>query len=301
MNYRITDSLSSANATRRINAHRGNLNELQERLSSGKRINRPSDDPAGAGLVLNLRTSQTEIEQFKRSAATANQKLQATDTVLGNYQNILDRAKTLVAQGLSDVTTQPARDALATELQSLRERILDIANAKSGDGYLFGGTRQNAPPFDPATALPAATAAQAQYVQIEPGTNAIAVGVTAETVFSDAGTDVFTDLDTAIGALRGTGDAAADRTALENAMERIKIYADTARTAQARVGANMNAADLAIERMNGDFLLLEERAADIEAADFAETAVQLAQAQRAFEATLQVTANGRRSLFDFLG
>lgn len=301
MSFRVTDSFSGDSKISRINTQRSLMSTLQERIASGKRINRPSDDPAGAEMVLKLRTSQAEIEQFKRSAQTANQKLTAADSSLDGYETVLDRVRSLLAKGLSDTATQPARDALATEIQSLRDRILNIANTKNGDEFLFGGTRQNAAPFDPATAAPAASAANAAYVQIEPGTNAIAVGVTADKVFADSVSDIFTDLDSAAAALRGTGDAAADRLALDNAMSRMKIYADAASVARASIGANMNITTVALERLNGDFLSLEERAGEIENADFVETAVRMSEAQRALEATLQMTASNRRSLFDFLG
>lgn len=301
MTYRVTDSLGSAKTTARINGQRSLLSVYQERISSGKRINRPSDDPTGAEMVLKLRTSQAEIEQFKRSAAAVSFKLTAADEALNGYGNILDRVKTLVAQGLSGTTTQTARNVLATEIESLRGRILSAANAKNGDEYLFGGTQQNQPPFDPTSATPAGTPSAPQYVQIEPGTNAIATGVTAETIFSDASSTIFNDLDAAVAALRGTGDPAADQATLENTMSRVQSYLDATALAHARIGANMNLTEIARERLNGDFLTLDERANDIEGADFAETALKLAEAQRALDATLQVAANSRRSLFDFLG
>lgn len=300
MNYRVTDSLTNLRTTAQINSQRSLLSVLQERLASGKRINRPSDDPAGAELVFRLRTSQTEIDQFKRSSAAAAQKLTAADDSLNSYTAILDRIKSLVSQGLSDTTTQTGRNALAIEIESLRERVLSIANSRNGDEYLFGGTRQTAPPFDPTTATPAGTPATAQYVQIEPGTGTIAVGVTAEAIFSDAGADIFADLNAAVAALRGTGDPAADRTTLQNTMSRLQIYSDAAALAQARIGANMNAVEIAQDRLNGTYLSLDDRANDIEGADFAETAVKLSEAQRSLDAVLQVAASGRRSLFDFL-
>ncbi len=300
MTYRIADNTSSSDFTSRINAQRGRLNVLQERIATGKRINRASDDPSGAEMVLRLRTSQTEIGQFQRSTKTANQKLTATDDTLNSYESVLERVRTLVAQGLSDTTTQEARNALATEITGLRSRILNIANSKNGDEYLFGGTRQNAPPFDPTTAVPANTPTNAQFVQIEPGANAIAVGVTAETVFSDATSTIFADLNNAIDALRGTITPANDRATLENTMRRLGVYEDLAGNARAVVGANMNSAEVAGENLSNNFLSLDERAADLEDADFAETAVALTDAQRALEATLQIAATGRRSLFDFL-
>lgn len=301
MNFRVSDTSTASNLTSRINTQRNRLSILQERISSGKRINRPSDDPNGAEAVLKLRTSQKEIEQFKRTAQTANQKLTAADDSLTGYENILERVRTLVSQGLSDTTTQSARNALATEIETLRSRILNVANSKYGDEYLFGGTRQNAPPFDPTTAAPAGTPTTPQYVQIEPGTNAIPVGVTADTVFNDATSDIFTDLTNAVTALRGTGNPTTDRTTLETTISRLSIYTDLVNVAHANIGANMNASEIAQDNLTNNFLSLEERAGSIENADFAETALGLADTQRALDATLQVAAQSRRSLFDFLG
>lgn len=273
---------------------------MQERLASGKRINRASDDPAGAEAVINIRTSLREIDQFRRSASLANQKLITADDTIGSHQTTLDRVKTIISQGLSDTTTQQAKDALAVELESLRGRILNTANTQSNGEYLFGGSRQTEPPFDPITALPSANPTNARYVQIEPGANAIPVGVTADTFFSDATSDIFTDLNDAIIALRGTGDPVADKATLQNTFSRFGVYGDLTSIARSKIGASSNTTEFALERLSSDSLSLESRASDIEDADFAETVVSLTQSQQSLEATLQIVANGRRSLFDFL-
>lgn len=301
MKFRVSDNSSASNLSSRINAQRTRLSVLQERISSGKRINRPSDDPNGAATVINLRTSQKEIQQFQRSAQTANQKLTAADDTLTGYENILERVRTLVAQGLSDTTPQNAKNNLATEIESLRARILNVANSKYGDEYLFGGTRQNAPPFDPATAAPAVTPTAQQYIQVEPGVNAIAAGVTADKVFSDATSDIFTDLTNAVAALRGTGNPTTDRATLDATMGRLKIYTDQVSVAHATVGANMNATTGAMENLANNFVSIDERALAIEGADFVETATDLAQTQQVLDATIQIAAQKRRSLFDYLG
>jgi flagellar hook-associated protein 3 FlgL len=301
MNYRITDNSSAARFTSRVNAQRSRLESLQEQLASGKRINRPSDDPNGAEAVITLRTSQKEIEQFQRSAQTTQQKLVAADDTLNGYENLLQRVRTLVTQGLSDTATQTAKNALATEIETLRGRILNVANSNYNGEYLFGGTRQNAPPFDQTTAAPAATPATAQHIQIEPGANAIAVGVTAESFLSDATSDIFTDLTDAVAALRGTGNPTTDRTTLETTMSRLAIYNDLANVAHTNIGANMNAAELAQENLTNNFQTLAERISAVEDIDFAETAINLAETQRNLEAILQATANRPRSLFDLLG
>lgn len=301
MHFRVADTTSNSDLVSRINSQRSRLSVLQEQLTTGKRINRPSDDPSGAEMVLNLRTSQIEVEQFQRISQAAAQRLGAADDTLNSYEALLERVRTLVTQGLSDTTTQGARDAIATEIDGLRARILNLANTSNSGEFLFGGTRQNAPPFDPITGLPAATPTTAQFVQIEPGSGAIQVGVTADAIFSDSTSTIFADLSDAAAALRGTGDPVADRLALENTSARLVVYAALENTARAIIGANMNSTESAQQSLASTNLSLDERAAAIEGADFAATAVGLADAQRALDATLQVAARGRRSLFDFLG
>lgn len=298
---RVTEQARSLNLTSRINKQNSDLSVLKERLVTGKKINRPSDDPQGASAAFNLRTSLNEIAQFKRVAQSANQKLTASDDALSGYQNVLERVRTLVTKGMSDTTTQESRDALATEIEALRGRILTVANTKYGDDYLFGGTRQNAPPFDPTTAVAAATPAAKQYVQIEPGATAVAVGTTADALFADATSTIFEDLTAAVTALRGTGDAAADRATLDNTMIRLNVFSNLAQVAHVEVGVTMNATELVQDRLISDSLSVEMRLDDIEADDFAKSALGLTEAQNALEATLQVAAGNRRSLLDFLG
>ena len=301
MNIRVSDNSTAANFAARINTQRNRLSILQEQIASGKRINRPSDDPTGAEAIIKLKTSQKEIEQFGRAAQTANQKLTAADDTLNGYENLLQRVRTLVTQGLSDTATQTAKNALATEIESLRGRILNVANSNYNGEYLFGGTRQNAPPFDQTTAAPAAPPPTAQYLQIEPGTTAIAIGVTADTFLSDATSDIFTDLTNAVTALRGTGNPTTDRTTLETTMSRLAIYTDLANVAHTYIGANMNAAEIAQENLANNFQSLAERISAVEDIDFAETALNLGETNRNLEAILQTAAQRPRSLFDLLG
>lgn len=297
---RISSNTTKTDSLRQINAQQSRLNILNERLNTGKRINRPSDDPAGAEAVLNLRTSQTEIKQFQRAAASVSQKLVAGDDALNNYQNILEAVRTNISRGLNDTTSQVARDSLASELEALRSRILGVANVKNGEEFVFGGTNQTVAPYDLTTAAPTAVTTSKQYVQIEPGANAIPTGVTAQSVFADSTSDIFTDLNNAISALRGTGNAAADKATLQTTMSRLSVYGDQAAVARATIGANMNVAEAAQDALGNTFQSLDQRAGDIEGDDFAKTALEYAEAQKALDATLQIAAKGNRSLFDYL-
>lgn len=300
MNSRVPDSNRSSTLSSRINVHRARLETLQERLATGKRINRPSDDPNGAEMVLNLRTSMAQLSQFQRNAETVELKLSAADDAMASYVSMLDRVKVLVSRGLSEISTPQTREAVAVELESLRNSILSVANTISGEEYVFGGTRQDIPPYDRLTGLPNSPAATAQFVQIEPGAPALAVGVTAGNVFADVNSTVFADIEAAVTALRGTGNPSADQSTLQAAMSRMTVHGQLASAAHARIGASQNAVTIAIENLSTNLLGFDSRITEIEGADFAETAVGMADAQRALDASLQVAAQGRRSLLDFL-
>ena len=87
---------------------------------------------------------------------------------------------------------------------------------------------------------------------------------------------------------------------LQNTMSRLAVYGNLASVAQAKVGANMNAAETAVGNLSTNLLAFDARITEIEGDDFAATALGMKAAERALEATLSVAANGRRSLFDFL-
>src|SRR4051812_47687045 len=120
---RITNNITTSNFSSGISTQRNRLNVLQEQITTNKRINRPSDSPAEAEAILNFRTSQTELEQFKNNAGAAYQRLGAADTTLTNYETTLTRIQTIVTQGASDTTNQTAKNSLATELETLRQRV----------------------------------------------------------------------------------------------------------------------------------------------------------------------------------
>src|SRR4051812_27959734 len=109
MNFRITDSATSANLAANIAGHRQRLATAQEQLMSGKRINRPSDDPNGAGAVLRIRTSQNIGEQFRNTASNIKERSLVTDGALETYEQVLDRARVLLTQGASSLSTRESR------------------------------------------------------------------------------------------------------------------------------------------------------------------------------------------------
>lgn len=302
MSFRITDAGRTANLQAQIAFSARRVAQTQEQVVTGKRINRPSDDPNRAEAVLRLRSNQAELAQYQRTATSVSAKLQSADTTLGHYQELLDRARALLAQGVTDTATPEARNAVATQLDSLRQQFIQIANTTHNGEYIFGGTRSTVAPFDPATGVANASTALPPYVQVEPHATPVVTSVTAGLVFTDISGTVFTALTNAVTALRGTGDATADRATLLSTQSRLGGFTKQANGAQAIIGTNQQYVAAARERLIRTNLALEESAQNIEGVDLAEAAIAYSEAQRSREAILQTAANtGRRSLLDFLG
>src|SRR6266498_186311 len=301
MPFRVTDSPLPSVLADRIAQTRQRIQTAQEHVLTGKRINRPSDDPYGSEAVLHFRTAQAAVEQFQQSAAVVKEGLQLADASLEQYEQLIDRAQTLLTQGASGSSTPASRQLLAQELDGIRTQMLAIANTSNDDRYIFGGTRQDVPPFD-ANGTAAAAPTSQQFVQIEPNAVPIAAGITADSVFSGAPGTVFSTLTNAAAALRGTIDPAADQAAILAALDSLGGFTNRATEARAQLGTNLNSVEGATARMSNAWLSFQGSADRFELADMVQSAMELTQANNTLQATLQASSfSGKGSLMDFIG
>lgn len=301
MPLRITDTAMNAQFMRQVNASRQRLNQAQDQIGSGKRINRPSDDPVSTGIVIRARTNQATVEQFQRNAGLAHDGLLTADSVMDSYEVTLDRLRSLMTAGASDTVGSKDRSIVATEIEGLRTQILGLANRQNGNQYLFGGTRQEAPPYD-SNGTPAATPSAPQFMQIDPEGIPLQTGVTADTVFQDANGTIFSALSDAATALRGTGNEAADRATILGTLDRMLDFTNLARIARTQLGTGLTRVESVTDQLTQRTIQLEETAQRAEGADYVEAAINLTNAQQVFDALLQTKANSNhRSLIDLLG
>ena len=119
-------------------------------MTSGKAINRPSDSPTGIVSVMSLNRQIASNEQFSKNAADGAAWLGNVDTTLQTVNARLQRVRDLVLQasstGSSDAT---ARQAIATEVTSLRGEMVGLSNTNYAGRPLFGGTTSSATAYDP--------------------------------------------------------------------------------------------------------------------------------------------------------
>ena len=124
------------------------LYRLNERISSGKRINKPSDDPTGTSRAMAYKVSIAAGEQYLGNIDGAASALTSADSTLSSVNTALTRVKALAVQGASDLTGESSQKALAAEVAQLRDQILSLANTKVGGGYIFSGFRTDTAAFD---------------------------------------------------------------------------------------------------------------------------------------------------------
>lgn len=129
-----------------LNQNTQKLFRLNNQISSGKRIDTPSEDPIGLSSVLIYRTELNSFSQYKKSIDYGSGWLNRMDSVLQDTDDLLARASELAVQAASATATAETRMGAAEEIEEIRAMILSNANTKFGNKYMFGGTMtQNAP------------------------------------------------------------------------------------------------------------------------------------------------------------
>ena len=129
------------------------LYRIQEVISTGKQINRPSDDPEGSRVVLNYRTILSNIEQYSENIDFGQGWCQTTNETLDIVSKSLLRCRELAQTQMNSTSSEESRATSAKEVEGMYEDLLNLANTKYEGRYLFAPERMETPPFDPDTVL----------------------------------------------------------------------------------------------------------------------------------------------------
>jgi flagellar hook-associated protein 3 FlgL len=125
---------------------------LNTQVSSGRRINKPSDDPTGARRALDYKVAIDAGDQYAKNVSDASNAIGFADNALSSVSSALVRAKELALQGANGTMDAASRAAISKETGQLRDQILSIANSRNGNEYVFSGFRTDVAAFDPSFA-----------------------------------------------------------------------------------------------------------------------------------------------------
>ncbi len=291
---RVTATGSTAQSIAAVQNAASRLASLQNQLSSGKRITTSSDDPDGTVVALGLRSSLARSGQYAETSGDALAWLSTADSAYSQSVSVLQSARTLVVQALNTgANDATANEAIAAQLDGLRQTLLSVANTTYNGRPVFGGATASAVAYDASGTYVGDAGSVTRQVAARASVD---VGATGTDVFGSGTDDVFATLTDLAAALRTSPSTLAPSalSRLDSAIQRVGV-------AQASAGsAYQQVQRLATSRTTSD-AAVTARLADIEQIDFADIAVKTASAQTAYQAALQTTAQvSRVSLLDFL-
>jgi flagellar hook-associated protein 3 FlgL len=171
----MTMRIASANAQQRsvesMLQRQHALQEAQDRLVSGKRVLRASDDPSAAARVERALSQQARVESSQRALEVSRSAMQQAESAVGAAGDILREVRDLVVEAGNAAYTDSERATLASRIRGLREDLLRVANRTDGaGGFLFAGQGSQGQPFveAPAGVQFRGNPGQAQAVSGEP-------------------------------------------------------------------------------------------------------------------------------------
>lgn len=303
MSIRTPNTMNHRQALLDLQQTKARLADNQQRITTGKRITRPAEDPSGSALIMDFENSMQANEQFVRSADSALGLLRSSEDAVAATINSNIRLQEMAAQGLGATAAQQA--ALVPELDGLRTILLSFANTQSQGKYLFAGTLTQTKPFtDTAPPLGPVTYAgnsSAISLDVNVGTS-VATNVPGNSAFFGAGGQgSATDIFQAITDLRNgltTNNSALIQTAATN----LQGILDNLNQVQAELGGRQAGLMDLKDTLSGMNLTLASLKGVKEDTDYAKAAVEFSNDQTVQSASLSVMAKiNQRSLFDFLG
>lgn len=290
---RVTQSMLSSNMLRNLSNSYNKLGKLQEQVYTGKKVNRPSDDPVTVMKGMGYRMQVDKVAQFKRNMGEVHNWLDNTDDALDKVGSALKRANELVVNGSTDTMTAEDREKLQAELKQLQEQIRDLANTKVGNKYLFSGTKTSEPLYKDGQWN---SETNEKEVLIE-----VFDGVTL-----DVNTDgkIFKSIDDELEKLTGLLDpdnANLDQASFDAAIEGIQGQLDEVLKIRADIGARQNRAEMAEDRLDTLEVSSKKQMSENEDVDMEKAITEMITEEAIHRAALSVGARIiQPSLVDFL-
>ena len=291
--FRITQRSLATASLAGLQASLARLQETQTRLSSGKAIQRPSDSPTGTMAALRLQADVDRYDQLDRNAADGLARLGTADNALTDGLATLREVRDAVVQGTNASLSANDREALAAQVDGLRQSLLAVANTKYLQQPIFAGTAGSTDAYDANGTYLGDAGSSTRTIAL--GVK-VAVNIPGQDAFGPAGDDIFKLLSDISNDLR-TDPAklsATDLGQLDAGYLRMQNALST-------VGSRYHQIEIMQARNQANQLDTKNQLSDVEGVDLPATTVDLQMQEVAYQAALGATAKAiQPSLVDFL-
>lgn len=297
---RITQNIMHAGALTKYQNSLRQVAMAQERVSTGLRVQKPSDDPGAANTIMQAAGSLRAVDQYRRNINTARSRVDAEETLYVQLSDALVRAREIALSQAGDNSNSTTRQLANAEIEQLTRFAVQLANTKFSGSYLLGGSRADVAPVtwtDPNGGPPEIVGDPADdghhRVEVSPG-QYLETARNAREVFADTGIfQALQDLSAALEADDGPAILAA-RDGLEEAFSGVQLLIGDAGARSTQL--QITSANLDVLELN----LLTLRA-DVEEVDLEKAVADLVSRQTTFQAAmLSISRVQEMSLVNYL-
>lgn len=274
-------------------------NNALQQMSSGKRVNVPSDDPLAAAQMVGNQAQSDRADQYLQNIDTLTSQLQTADAALSSSVQAVNQAITLGVQGSTGTLSNANRQQIVQNLQGIQSQMVQLANTSVGGSFLFGGTATTAPPYTLDPTSPSGVTyngnSGTNTVQVADGLN-LQTNMPGNQLFQNAGGDIFGSLQKLITALQ-TGVV----TDAETATNQLRTAFDSLTGQRIFYGNAVNQLNSTQTFLQQEQVTLKSQANNLVGADLTKAATDLTRATTAHDAALAAAAKILpTSLLDYL-
>ena len=305
---KISTNLYFDRATQQLGNVQSKLTKVQEQLSTGLQIVKPSDAPDKAALITRLEGELARQTSYQDTLKSVNVRLTAEETALKNTSDVMYRIKELAVQAANDTVGAQDRQSIALEMSNLREQILSLANSQDGNGnYLFSGSRAGSPAFSKDASGRVLYQGDQARMQVNvgdnrrmnmnmPGSDAFTRVVRDDGKGNKAGVDFFQSLDDLVAAVKTS-----DYKSIQRGVSEVDTLQNGISEGLGQIGADLTVVDLQTNVLDQMVLRLKTTRSDVEDLDYTEAITRMNKDQLALEAAQSSFAKiSQLSLFKFL-
>ncbi|ETT80099.1 flagellin [Paenibacillus sp. FSL R7-277] len=303
---RVTSNMMNSQLLLNLNRNARTMNDTQLQLATGRKINKPSDDPVGITYSLRYRAELSANEQYQENVDDATSWLEFNDTVLSQTGNVVQRLRELAVKGANGTNPQEALDSINAEVKQLKEQLIDIANSQFKGKYIFNGQQYTEQPYKFSTGADGTLdTSSASAVITDNGLLNYTVGESVQLPINITGNEVFggNESDNIFATIDkiSTALASGNTAEVSSQLGNLDSRSDKILAVQADIGAKSNRIELMSNRLGDLEVNLTDLQSKTEDGDYAALLTESKVQENIYNASLSVGAKIIQStLVDFI-
>lgn len=189
---RISSQQVFSSGINRLQELNSSLNNTQQQISSGKRVNKPSDDPVAAARILKLDQELSRVTTYERNVSLADNRLKQEENSLASAIDVIQRIRELTVQAGNGSLSPNDRESISSEMKERLGQLANIGNTRDASGeYIFSGFQGSVQAFQQND--------EGKYVyQGDEGQRVLEIDDGVTVPISDHGKGIFVDVPAAV-------------------------------------------------------------------------------------------------------